>query len=53
MEWIAYCTDCHKVLDHCPNALFVEAAAKRHKDENPITDKYPHGHRVLVGYEIK
>jgi hypothetical protein len=53
MKWIAMCLskECRengaacKVIDQAPNGSWIEAVAKRHKNENP-------DHVVIVGYEI-
>lgn len=45
-EWIAYCVDCQKELERCPNGGFADGAARRHlRVEEP-------DHHVLVGYEL-
>lgn len=41
LEWVAYCKESGE-LDKAPNGAFIEAAARRHKKENPQ-------HTVILG----
>lgn len=41
VEWIAYCSECKEVYN-AANGGFTEAAAKKHKRENP-------DHTVILG----
>ena len=40
--WEAYCKDCNKTLEACPNGEFTTAAGKRHEVET--------GHNIMIGY---
>jgi hypothetical protein len=42
--WVAFCKECGEV-DKAPNGAFIEAAAKRHKREDP-------SHTVVLGIYI-
>lgn len=42
--WVAFCKECGEV-DKAHNGILIEAAAKRHKRENP-------GHTVVLGIYI-
>jgi hypothetical protein len=58
MNWIAYCIDCNKVLEDCPNGGFAKAAARLHHDGLGVWNHKEgmiagvEGHRVIVGYLV-
>lgn len=45
-DWVAYCADGCGAFYQAPNGAFVQAAAERHKRENP-------SHTVYLGQEIE
>jgi hypothetical protein len=42
--WIAYCPECKKQIEACPNGVFAEACARMHSKDT--------GHKVLLGLEV-
>jgi len=60
MDWIAYCTTCHKEIDRAPNGAMVEAAGRLHirglSRACDMSDPEWYGphpdHEVIVGIEV-